>query len=154
MKDIKYLYLLFVGIGFIFLKSSYGKFTGGTFVSGLADTLTKFASKNPYPWYKSFLTNIAIPNSQIFGMLTMYGELFAGATLFGVSLYLLMAKKVSKMVYSFFGAGLLVGAFLNGTFWLASGYTSPSTDGLNLLMFFAEVIGILYILQKVSTTDK
>lgn len=154
MKESRYLYLIFVSLGFIFLRSSYGKFTGGKFVSTLGDTLTKLASKNPYPWYKTFLQDTAIPNSTIFGFLTMWGELFAGVTLLCLSIYLLVQKKSNKLVYMLLCAGFIVGAFLNLIFWLAAGYTSPSTESLNLVMFLIEVIGAFFAFQRLATTEK
>lgn len=150
MKESRYLYLIFASLGFIFLRSSYGKFSGGTFVSTLGDTLTKLASKNPYPWYKDFLLNTAIPNSNMFGVLTMWGELFSGITLVCLSLYLLVQKKSTKLIYMLLCGGFIVGAFLNLIFWLAAGYTSPSTESLNLVMFLVQVIGVFYTLQRLS----
>jgi len=147
MKDTnKYLYIIFSVLGFIFLRSSWGKITGGSFVDTLAGTLGKFASKNPYPFYKDFLENIAIPNSTIFGTLTMWGEFFAGGAILAASLYLLL-KPGKKLMYLLLMAGLLVGAFLNAIFWFASAWTSPSTDGLNLVMFATQVIGLCFIRQ-------
>lgn len=150
MKDTnKYLYLIFSVIGFIFLRSSWGKITGGSFVDSLAGTLGKFASKNPHPIYKDFLENVAIPNSTIFGTLTMWGELFAGSAILFSCLYLLF-NSGKKLIYLLLLAGLLVGAFLNATFWFASAWTSPSTDGLNLVMFAVQIVGCFFVLQQVS----
>lgn len=135
----RYFYLVVLAVGFIFLRSSYGKFTGGTFVSTLGETLSKMVGKNPYPWYKSFLLSTAIPNATTFGLLTMWGELLSGLAMLLAAVYLLI-KGGNKLAYLLLALGGLGGAFLNGIFWLAAGYTSSSTDGLNLLMF---VIGVL-----------
>lgn len=137
-----------LAIDFIWLRSSYGKFTGGTFVQNLGKTLEKFASENPYPWFKGFLQDTAIPNSEIFGSLTMYGEVFAAVSILIVTLYYLTNQKNSSLLNLLLLLGLLTGAFLNGIFWLASGWTSPSTDGLNLLMFVIQVIGIIYLVKS------
>lgn len=150
----KYLYLIFASIGFIFLRSGYGKVTGGKFVGGLGETLTKFASNNPYPQVKSFLEQIAVPNSGIFGILTMYGEVFAGISLMGASVYLLFAAKNPRVSYLILGAGLLTGAFLNTVFWLSAGYTSASTESLNLVMFAVEVVGLAFVWQKLNAGEK
>lgn len=146
----KYLYLIFAVIGFIFLRSSVGKIQGGTFVSSLGGTLAKFADKNPYPFYKSFLENVAIPNAGIFGLLTMWGEFFSGAAILLSSLYLLFQPRGNRLIYLLLSAGLLVGAFLNGIFWLAAGWTSPSTDGLNLVMFAVQAIGLIFVLKHLA----
>lgn len=139
--------LILISNGFIFLRSGYEKLEGGQFVSSLPQTLTKFSSKNPYPLFKSFLENTAIPNSTTLGYLTMYGEIFAGLSIILCSLYLLITKKLTKHVLFILLLGLLTGAFLNAIFWLAAGWTSPSTDGLNLIMFITQVIGSLTILK-------
>lgn len=141
--------LLFIILvnGLIFLRSSWGKFADDKFANGLAGTLAKFASKNPYPFYKSFLESVAIPNSQLFAVLTMTGELFAALTLVLGSIYLLLNKKNQKnqFVTLVLRLGLVVGLFLNVSFWLASAWTSPSTDGLNLLMAVVQLIALVYI---------
>ncbi len=148
MNSEKYLKLIFISTGFIFLRSSFGKFQSGNFVNSLAPILKKFASQNPFPIYKSFLEQIAIPNAGLCGMLTMWGELFAALTLVGLSVYLLFNSKPQRIIYLLLAAGFLTGAILNAVFWLASGWTSPSTDGLNLLMFLIEVIGFVYSVKK------
>lgn len=149
-KDNKYLYIIFTVTGFIFLRSGYGKVTGGKFVSALAGTLGKFVSENPYPWFKSFLLDVAIPNAQLFANLTMLAEVFIGITVLVSSLYLLLKAKAEHVTYLFLAAGLATGAFLNATFWLASGWTSPSTDGLNLVMFFTQISGVAFALHSYS----
>ena len=147
LKENKYLYLIFMTAGFIFLRSGYGKVTEGKFVGALASTLGKFAEKNPYPFFKDFLNNFAIPNSQLFGVLTQWGEVLTGLSLFFISAYILFTGKSSKLLYLLLGLGLLGGMFLNGTFYLASGWTSASTESLNLMMFLVELIGLGYILN-------
>jgi hypothetical protein len=139
----KIILLMLLADSFIWVRSSYGKITGGNFVSTLGGTLTKFASNNPYPWFKTFLQNTAIPNSQTFGMLTMTGEAFAAAAMTLATLYMLI-KGVNKFGLVILMLGLAVSAFLNLIFWLASGYTSASTDGLNLFMFLFELIAFVY----------
>lgn len=142
----KGLLLIILANGLIFLKSGLGKATDEKYIGSLSGTLAKFASKNPYPFYKSFLETVAIPNSQIFATLTMLGELFTGATLVLGTMFLLLNKKNKKslVVTIALRLGLLVGVFLNLTFWLAAGYTSASTDSLNLLMVAIGLIGLVY----------
>ncbi|KKU90517.1 MAG: hypothetical protein UY21_C0022G0018 [Microgenomates group bacterium GW2011_GWA1_48_10] len=140
----KYLLMVLVLVGFLWLRSSWGKIAGGTFVSGLAKTLTNFASKNPYPWFKDFLETVAIPNSQTFGLLVLVGEMTAAMLIFVMSLYLLAGQKTSKLGAFLLPAGLLIAAALNLTFWLASGWMSASGDSLNLLMLGVETVGLVW----------
>lgn len=144
----KYLYLIFTVVGFIFLKSGLGKLTGGEFVNSLGTTLAVFASKNPNPWIQSFLNNIAIPNSQVFGFLTMWGEFLTGVNLVFLSLYLLFSKNSTKSVYLLMSLGFAVGFILNMIFWLSAGWISPSTDSVNLVMESINVIGFFYALKQ------
>lgn len=146
--------VIFLLIGLVWLRSSLEKISSGHFVNSLGAILLKAADRNPYSWYKSFLTSIAIPNSQVFGLLTMWGEfLTATAITFG-SLYLLFSKIKHKVSYILLLSGLIGGMFLNVTFWLGFGYTSPSTDSLNLLMFFIELNGTVVILRYLTKTSK
>ena len=147
-----YLLYIFVALGLIWLKSSWGKLSGGDFVGSLGSTLTRFASQNPYPWYKDFLTSFAIPNSQVFGQLVLWGELLVALGLILIPLYLIFQKKSSRTAYlllavSFFGAVLL-----SVSFWLAAGWTSPSTESVNLLMLLIEAIGLIYSYRKYQTS--
>lgn len=139
------LLIILLVIGLIWVKSSYGKITGGTFVSSLGTTLTKLVDKNPYPWFKDFLNTIVIPNSQFFGFLTFWGEFLTAVAITAGALILLLSPKMNKTGSLILALGLLGGAFLNIIFWLGLGYTSPSTDGLNLLMAIVEIIGLLFV---------
>ncbi|MBI4037034.1 hypothetical protein HY385_01280 [Candidatus Daviesbacteria bacterium] len=139
----KYLWWIILASGLIWLRSSVSKFSSGNFVENLGGTLTKFASKNPYPFYKNFLENVAVLNSQIFGLLTLWGEFLIAISLVGGAIILLINPGKLKTVKVPLMVGLLGGAFLNLIFWLASGWTSPSTDSLNLLMLVVQVIAFI-----------
>jgi len=142
---VKSLLLILFAIGLIWLRSSYGKLTEGTFVQTLGETLSKVAPKNPYPWYKDFLTSVAIPNSKVFGTLVLTGEFLSAVLITAGALGLLLSPRPHKLLSKVLAAGLLIGAFLNLTFWLGFGYTSPSTDTLNLLMAVIQIVGVFYI---------
>lgn len=148
-KNLSNKYLLFIigVIGFIFLRSSWGKITGGQFVNTLGGTLEKIISKNPYPLVQSFLKDVAIPNSTLFGLLTMWGEFLVAIALIFTTVYLTFNSKRSWLMTMLLMIGLVGGMFLTATFWLAFGYSSSSTDGLNLLMFFVELTGLVYALR-------
>lgn len=140
--------LILLSLGLLWLRSSLSKFISGNFVSSLGDVLSKTAAKNPYPLFKQFLITIAIPNSQVFGSLVLWGEfLTALAIIFGSASLLLRPKAVRLQSFILI-AGLVGGLFLNITFWLGFGYTSPSTDSLNLLMTAIEIIGGIAFLKK------
>lgn len=135
-------------MGYIFLESGYGKISGGKFVTSLGATLTKFAKDNPYPAVKAFLENIAIPNSVLFAFLTQWGEFLTGLNLLGLSILLLVNSKVSNKYYWLMSLGFATGLLLNTTFWLAAGYTSPSTGSLNMLMAAVNLIGLIFVISQ------
>lgn len=147
---LKPLLWVLLSLGLLWSKSSYGKLTGGTFVSSLGQTLSKVSDKNPYPWFKQFLTDVTIPNSQLFGNLVLWGELLAAASITAGALLLLLNPNVSKLVYLAVILGLAGGLILNIVFWFGFGYTSPSTDSINLLMAAIEIIGIFFLLKQFS----
>jgi uncharacterized membrane protein YphA (DoxX/SURF4 family) len=43
--------------------------------------IAKYASDNPFPWYKSFLLDTVVPNSHVFATLTALGEIGVGLSL-------------------------------------------------------------------------
>ena len=142
------LLLILLSVGLLWLRSSYGKFTSGTFVSGLGGTLTKVLDKNPYSWFKEFLSTVAIPNSQLFGNLVLWGELLSAVAITAGAVLMLINPHPNKFVSLVLVAGLTGGLLLNIVFWLGFGHTSPSTDSINLLMAVVQIIGIVFILKQ------
>lgn len=148
--NIKALFFIFLVIGSVWARSGYGKLNSGNFAENLGLMLTKNAQSNPFPLYKDFLHAIAIPNSVIFGQLTMWGELLTALAIVGSVLYLLRTDSPQKFAYWILGAGLTVGLFLNLNFWFAFSWTSPANDSLNLLMGLIELIGIITVFRLQS----
>ncbi len=141
--------IIYLILGGTWLRSSLGKITGGKFADSLGDLLAKMSQNNPYPWFKSFLQTVAIPNSKIFGSLTMWGEfLTALAIIFG-SAYLLFYKGDQRLGFIVLLLGLLGGMFLNAIFYLGFGYSNISTESLNLLMFLVELVGVGVLLFSI-----
>lgn len=142
-----YLLLILLADGLIWLRSGWGKISAGNFADTLGSTLEKFASKNPYPWNRDLLLNLAIPNSQIIGYLVIWGEAFTALTLVLGSVYLILFPKVTPLFKTVLLMGVATGAFLNVLFYFSSGYLSSSTESLNLLMIVVEVVAFLFIWQ-------
>lgn len=143
----QYMTWVILVIGIIFLRSGYGKLVGGTFVDGLAKTLGFFASENPLPFVKSFLENIAIPNATLFGFLTMGGELYAGLVLISAALLLFFHKSLPMVLSILLITGLIVTASLNAVFLLSAGWTSPSTESVNLVMLSISILTLVYVMK-------
>lgn len=117
-------------------------------MDSLSGTLAKFAKDNPYPPVKSFLENIAIPNSIVFGYLTQWGEFLAGLNLLALSLWMIFSPKTGKKFVSLMVLGFGTGLLLNTVFWLSAGYTSSSTGSLNLVMGAVNLVGLIFVLGK------
>lgn len=149
----KYLLFILLVIDFIWIKSSYGKWTGGKFVAGMEGTLKKFASENPYPFVKDFLQGVAIPNASLFGILTMWGETLVGISLLVSLIWLLFKKQANKLILGLLLLGLLGGAFLNKVFYFSSGWMSPSSESLNLLMFMVEIAAAVYVFKLLTSKN-
>lgn len=137
-------------IGMLWIRSSYGKFSSNSFSENFAQTISRFASKNPYPWYKNFLENVVIKNAELFANLVLLGELLTALSITAGSILILIGKK-DKRVIILLASGFTGGMFLNAIFWLASGWTSPSSDSLNLLMFGIETIGLISAIKLLKS---
>ena len=138
-------------VGLIWLRSGFIKLTEGTFAGNLSSVLVKFASSNPYPFYKNFLQNTAIPNSVMLGNLVMWGEILTSLAITISVIFLLLYSRRSKAAIILLLAGLSGGSFLNLNFWLASAWTGAAADALNVLMMFTQLIGLVTLLLYLKT---
>lgn len=141
----KYLLLIFLADGLIFLRSGILKWSSGEFVAGLSQTLARFASKNPFFWYRALLENFSIPNAIAIAWVIQSAELLVGVVVVAASLRLLAGQKMKRWQHFALSAVFLLAAGLNLNFWLASGWMSPATENLNLLMTVIELIGALWV---------
>lgn len=143
------LMLITLGVSWEWFKGGWGKLAEGEFVDGLAKTLGFFASKNPNLWVKDFLVTVAIPNSVVFGNMVIAGELAAGFCLFiGTALLAVNRGIYTRLAYYLLVLGFGVGLVLSLTFWLAAGWTSPSTDGLNFVLAVVEAAGLAWVAKE------
>ena len=139
-------------LGLVWVRSGFEKIHSGTFPANLAKTLTYFASKNPYPWFKPLLLTVAIPQSRLIGMCVQWSELLTGVVLtLGTLLYFFVLKG-NRLILAIVLIALLVSAAMNTFFWLAAGWTGPSADDLNLFMIGVAAILFVTLLfqQKLS----
>ena len=148
---IKGFLIIYLILGGLWFRSSLGKISGGKFADTLGDLLTKMSQNNPYPYFKSFLQNVAIPNSKLFGTLTMWGEFLTAVAITLGSAYLIFYKGDQRLGLIVLILGLLGGMFLNFIFWLGFGYSNVSTDSLNLLMFLVELVGVVVLFRYLTS---
>jgi len=137
----KAIWLRLIGffLGFQWFMAGIEKLLDPNFAGALPKTLVFFASQNPYSWMAGLINNYFIPQAGIFAVLVSWGE-----TLGGLALMLGMLTNLALL-------GLI---FLNSVFFLAAGWTSPSTLGLNLLMGFLEAVLLLSSGSKYLSLDE
>lgn len=131
-----------VVLGYEWFVAGYEKIVGGEFASSLETTLGFFASKNPWPWVASFLNGFAADNAVLFGQLVQWGELAVGVGLIlSIALFVYFGRADQKHVALVIAIlALTFGALMNVVFYLTAGWTSPSTHGVNLVMFWTQII--------------
>ncbi len=128
-------------LAYEWIVGGYTKITGGTFVSGMPDTLTRFATNNPHSWYTSTILAQAQQFPAVFGHLVQWGELLAGVGLLVAAILSTMRSTadVQRAASLIAVPALLGGAFMNANFFFAAGWMSPSTSGLNMVLFWAHI---------------
>jgi uncharacterized membrane protein YphA (DoxX/SURF4 family) len=124
-------------IGYAWLVSGIDKLRSSTFLPGLSEELAEMSDETKYGWYRNFLENVAIPNSDLSGRLVTWGELLVGISLIAAAAFLILqgaAGRWTAPVSAIAAAALLAGIFMNVNFHLAEGYYHPFAgygDGLD-----------------------
>lgn len=133
-------------LAYEWLSGGWEKVRGGQFVQNIGKTFGRFENGNPHEWYVGSMLGIAKSHPVTFGMLVQWGEVLAGIGLVaGLALYIFSTQQSSKNIARFIAvAALLGGAFMNANFYYAAGWTSPSTGGLNMLMFWVQIVLIIF----------
>lgn len=133
-------------LAYEWVHGGLGKISGGQFVTGINNSLARFADGNPHAWYVDSVLQTAQHSSQLFGQLVQWGELFAGAGLLMsvILFYLIKNTRIKALVRCTAIAALLGGVTMNLNFYFAAGWSSASTAGLNVLMFWMQIILIYH----------
>jgi len=124
-------------IGYVWFVSGIDKLRSSAFLPGLPDVLAEMSEETKYGWYRNFLENVALPNSDLFGLLVAWGELAVGVSLIAAAAFLVLrgtADRWAMPVLAIAVAALLAGIFMNVNFHLAEGYYHPFAgygDGLD-----------------------
>jgi thiosulfate dehydrogenase (quinone) large subunit len=150
MKKISIVWLILIQgvLALEWLHSSFGKWTDSKFMDGIAKTLEGFAAKSTFPGYPEFLNNVAIPNAQLFGQMIRTGEVAVGIALAISGLIIISKKPLPSVTLWLTVIAFLGGALMNINFFLASGASSPSSWGLNLLMTLVQIIFAVFYIQN------
>lgn len=151
-----FLWLVFIQwvIAFEWIKSSWGKFAEPDFMNNISKTLGAFSSPgNPNEWYASFVRERLLPNANLFGNVTRFSELLAGLALALGGAWLLTQRNLRKPVALVVLIALVGGALLNFNFYFAAGWTSPSAEGINLVMGLVQLVLAGYYLRTLQNWD-
>ena len=140
-------YLLgLVGIQVVFAyewwTAGWEKIWSGTFVSHMPTTIAFFASKNPFPWYQTFLTSVVMPNATVFGYVVEWTELVIGSVLAVTAFIFLLERRILARRVALVCASvvLVIAMVLLGNFYLATSAIGPSERGINVIAFWAEAV--------------
>jgi len=135
-------------LGYEWIVGGVEKIRGG-FAAGLAPTLARFAEKNPFSRVAAWLREDATANAEVLGHTVAWGEALAGVAMLAAAVILLTGWRRGGRVRRFAAwavcAALVGGMLMNAAFFLAAGHTSPSTHGVNMVMFWVQA-GLLYAL--------
>lgn len=135
-------------LAYEWLHSGWGKWAGPGFMNNIGKTLNGFITNNPNTAYASFLNNSALPNAELFGQIIRTSEIAVGIALVLGGVLLLAQKRLHPVATWLLVLALFGGALMNLNFYLASGWTSPSTWGVNVVMALAQLILGLYYLTN------
>lgn len=140
--------------GLVWLRSGFTKIIEGKFPGMLETILKKFASDNPYPFYKSFLENTVIPNAKSVGTFIMWAEAITALSIIVPVLYLLTQKRRNKIVEYMLMFGLILGIFSNVNFFLGGAWTNVSKEALNIIMIMSQAIGLVFVIKSFKESQK
>lgn len=138
--NVGWLILIQWAVALEWLMSGWGKFADDKFMLGFSKTVGAFAAKTPYNFYASFLKDTVAANPDFYANLVRTGELLIGVALVAFGAYYLTQKQLPNLYRGLLVAALLCGALLNLNFYLAAGWSSPSTAGINVLMGLVQLI--------------
>ncbi len=133
-------------IAYEWLQSGWGKFASSGFMDGIGKTLAGFAAKTEFGFYGDFLRAFAVPNPTVFGNVVRFSELAAGLGISIGGLLVLRFNHLPKYITIVLVAALYGGAILNANLYMAAGWSSPSTAGINVIMCLVQaILGTYYL---------
>jgi Na+-translocating ferredoxin:NAD+ oxidoreductase RnfD subunit len=117
-------------------------------MANIGKSLEGFAAKTPYSSYANFLKSTAIPNAEMFGNMIRSSELLVGIALVLGGIVLLWQKRLPMVAIWLLALANFGGALMNLNFFLAAGWSSPSTWGVNLVMGLIHLVFGIYFLAN------
>ncbi len=138
--NVGWLVLIQWAVAVEWLMSGWGKFASDKFVTGFEKTVGAFAAKTPHGFYADYLRGTVLANPDFYANLVRVGEVLIGVALVVFGAYYLLQKRLEPAYRSLLVAALVCGVILNINFYLAAGWSSPSTAGINVLMGLVQAI--------------
>ena len=132
------------------IEAGVAKLQSGTFAATLPKTVEHFSQGNPHAWYVTSVLQLAGQHPNLFASLVQWGEVLTGLGL-AIGALIALFKSTTNLGRSaawLSFVALVGGLWMNLHFYLAAGWTSPSTGGLNVLMLGAELSLLLYWIQS------
>ncbi len=151
MKKTSVVWLVLVQfvLAYEWLHSGWGKWASSGFMDNIDKTFGVFISKNPHLGYTTFLQDTVLPNAQIFGNLIRTSEMAVGIAFLLAGILLLAKKQIPILVTWVLVVALIGATIMNINFYLASGWSNPSTAGINLVMgAISLILAIFYITNR------
>lgn len=151
MKKVSVLWLVLVQfvLAYEWLHSGWSKWATSGFMDNIDKTFGVFISKNPHFGYSVFLQDTVLPNAQIFGNIIRTSEMAVGIALLIAGVILLTKKQLPIVITWILSIALIGATIMNINFYLASGWSNPSTAGINLVMgAISLVLAIFYISNR------
>ena len=138
LSSAQYLAVIRIGLGLYFLSFAWQKLAGNYLASGagLSRQLQQGAAASQ-SFYQPFLSNVVIPNADLFARLTCLGEVFVTITM--------VLGLLTR-------AGGIVGIFLNVNYMLEKGLAS-SAGSVDRLFVLIELVMILSAAGQVWGLD-
>ncbi len=135
------LFLIQLVMAYEWTHAGIEKIASGTFVSSLPQTLEAFASKTTFRWYAASVLQNGYVRSPAFAQMVQWGEILTGIGLVCAVIFALVTRGPRRRASAWLGGfSALVGAVMNMNFYLAASTTSVSTAGENAVMFWIQVI--------------
>lgn len=137
-------------------NAGWEKVSSGGFVAGISGTLSAFAGKNPFPWYKAFLEGFAMKNAALFAYAVEWTQVVIGVTLAVSAACFLYRPQDGWWTRRWMRCAiwcLAAGALMNANFYLAAGWTGPGTKGVNVVMFWSQIV-LMYVWSSTLRAEK
>lgn len=131
-----------VVVGYAWASAGAQKIADPRFLIDMPRMLGSIAMRNPFGWYRDLLIDVGVKYAQFFGSVIAWGQLFTGLALAGAAVLLIYAKNERQWRLALLASVIAcaAGMLMNANFYVAAGWTDPTIEGMNVLMFWAQAL--------------